>query len=706
MSLIRCIATAIVIAATSCQAAYAASEVRNDIEIIEVQGDRLAISAAAPSYFSVTLNRDDLVNRNILDTGRMFDAIPNMVSKRGFTPSNNEFGGRGLAQVINGPPACAIVVNGVPLAESKLITSRLFDVESVTFAAGPSGDIAPNALCGVISINTTRPGDNLSGRARVQLGENGHRIVEASVSGPIGADLSLGLSGYYDHSDGQLENTFLNTGADFNDGSFGARVTGVYRPSEAVTIDVIGWYAAFDVGAAYDSVVINNDPNEFLASTANRLGNSEGEDYGATIKIAADIREFFTFTSISNFTGADEENIQDLDYAHLAALPNGAFGADGPDAGRGSAGRFRYSGISQVFQDFRISRLRTGARQFGVDFGGSFFRTRYDFPAELFLDNPAVPSDMLFAGVVDPNDLIFNQALGFQTFIYALYARAEYQPFDRLTLQASLRLEEMESEQTDRGLNRALSETFSSLPWRFAANYNLGRINLFTSCGSASRAGGFNSSGLEPYGQETLTSCEAGFNSSLMDGRITLRAVGFCGRVTDYQVFALVEASQFITNIPRARICGSEGRLDYALSNHFQLYIDYGLLESSIVRAPSRPDLIGNATPNTVNHTINFGGSMNLPLGQGVELVSAFNARRIGKRIWDLENQYNQSGKTFVDARFGLKLKKLSVSIVIENLNGARAHDNFTGPPGIGREYSLGNPDGPQLFWIELGVEL
>ncbi len=200
-----------------------------------------------------------------------------------------------------------------------------------------------------------------------------------------------------------------------------------------------------------------------------------------------------------------------------------------------------------------------------------------------------------------------------------------------------------------------------SLTWDAAPT-----TTLFGSWGVGFKAGGFNNSGsgatvnifnnslistvtgtdfamqigsdlpviTDRYDKETSSAFEAGFKSSILDGRVKVSGAGYYTDVTDMQFFEFFVGGfgllRVVSNIDEVEIYGAELGIDAALTDNINLYAGGNITESEIKANSSRPDTIGNKSPYTPDYTLNFGGDVTMPVSDAMDFVVRADAQLIG----------------------------------------------------------------------------
>jgi iron complex outermembrane recepter protein len=108
---------------------------------------------------------------------------------------------RGVSSIRGGEPAVAIIIDGVPVADSSEVNTALFALEQIEVLKGPEGAYwGRDAAAGAIIITTKKPTEELSGETLFSYGNDNSYDVTTTVSqalipGALSARLSASIHG-------------------------------------------------------------------------------------------------------------------------------------------------------------------------------------------------------------------------------------------------------------------------------------------------------------------------------------------------------------------------------------------------------------------------------------------------------------------------------------------------------------------------------
>jgi len=201
-------------------------------------------------------------------------------------------------------------IDGVYIGRSAALLQSLADVEMIEVLRGPQGTLfGKNTTVGAFNVRTRRPGDELEGMLKVEIGNYDLIRTRASISGPLVKDKLFGkISLGTDNRDGFYETINPNAHDAVGEDQRTTRGELRYTPSDDLDI-ALRWdwtesegYVISYALASLPPLVINQDD---LIEERNMKGASLTADYN--------FGDGYTFTSISAFRSLDLSFEGDLD---------------------------------------------------------------------------------------------------------------------------------------------------------------------------------------------------------------------------------------------------------------------------------------------------------------------------------------------------------------------------------------------------------
>lgn len=188
---------------------------------------------------------DALASQQINDAQALTRAIPSLSYQQGGAPNNSAFRIRGVGTSLFGQgvePSVSVVVDGVVTPRAGSGFTNLVDIQRVEVLRGPQGTLfGKNSTAGVINITTAAPSHTLEGKAEATVAEHDEYRLKGSVSGPLGDQLGLRLTGYYNNVGGQYYNVASKSNYGKSE-SWGVRGKLQWDPSSALKVTLIGDY--------------------------------------------------------------------------------------------------------------------------------------------------------------------------------------------------------------------------------------------------------------------------------------------------------------------------------------------------------------------------------------------------------------------------------------------------------------------------------
>ena len=677
---------------------------RLDVIIVTAR-QREEASQDVPFALTV-LSRDILEARRVDDTFSFFRQAPGL-SLTSFDDGRFAYfqlrGIGPLSQAI-GPDDGSVVtyVDGVP---QPVFASEFayLDLERIEVLRGPQGTLfGRNSQGGAINIATRAPSDRFEGRMRLEGGEQGFGLAEATVSGPLAGDRVSGRLSFRASSvDGFVDNIAPNGGDLGDQTAYSGRGVIVIEPGAdqglritlSANADHRDSNPFYYVSRSQSAAVVEIDPENEVERTA----------WGVSAKVEAPFG-FADFTSITAFNGFENEQVTDdtdgLIYGPLFGLPASDFLAPLSFSDwREDEARF--------YQELRLSSLSES----GIGWATGIVYFRSDLDVEL--DNRSTFSPIL-NGDRDANQKIDS---------YAAYGEVTAPLFSpRLKGTAGLRYtrDEKTLDASFAGVGfpgsvdffEETSEAdFDLVTGRLALAYEAtGNVNLYAAVGRGAKSGGFprltlNAAfGVESpnYAESTSWTYEAGVKTRLMDGRARFELSGFYNDVEDEQLFVLdFVAFQFVPVNLDTRSFGIEAQGDVVLNRNWSLsgglaWTDGETREGDVFSGAASGNPIPNVPELSTTATVDYRGDV---VSWGRSELSPFltlTHQYVSDRAADVADSFDLDAYHNVDLRLGAAFGNVDVFAFARNLLDEEQEINgvLYGPgvegASLGRERIIG----------------
>lgn len=471
-------------------------------------------------------------------------------------------------------PSIGLSIDGIDLG-GNASAAMLFDVGQVEILRGPQGTrFGSSALAGQVALSSVAPSEVFDAYIDAGFGDYGQAVLGVAAGGALAENLSGRIAIRQHQGDGYLDNSTLgrdDTNA-YEESTLRGRLR--FTPSDAATLDL----------------------------TAIRYQSNNGYD-----AFSLD----HTRTTLSDQPGRD-----DLDLAALGL--GGRF-----ELGSGSAIEATLSWLDSSVdygydEDWSYVGLCDGTLCAPIDEFSNTDRYQRDRD-DLSLDLRWLGEGRSGAGrerhyvvgvyAQDREETLAREYYGPFTSDYAadrlaLYAQVEAGIADRLTLTVGYRFEQFDDRYVDSFAAASDSED-EYHSGELALRYALGSdSSLYGLVARGNKPGGVNTEAgsvyglLEPrfqdfvaprlrFGREALTNVEVGYQTSLIDGRLSLRAALFRMSRDDAQLESwLLQYVPFLwvglLDTADGDNHGLELDLDFAVTARWRLRGSLGLLETEV----------------------------------------------------------------------------------------------------------------------------
>jgi iron complex outermembrane receptor protein len=528
----------------------------------------------------------------------------------------------------------AVYVDDVYRPASGGLSFQLFDLERIEVLRGPQGTLfGRNTTGGLLHFISKRPTDELDGYVDLTLGEYNQVKAEGAIGGPLTDTLSGRISAAMDKYDGFTENRFPG-GQDYNEGDSQAfRGQLLFEPSDNGSILFQANYSQNDaavgawqhqattlggpngdqsvpLGPNEQSDTVNCDPStpggdfrpapgtdcfgyrdtdgDPWAGDYDRDGKVKTEAAGGTINAEWKMGDV-TFTSITAFQRVERLQEEDTE-ASPAPLINPTFGAETETftqefRANGAADRFRWVGGLFYFDNDVDGHYLLDLTN--LDF--VFFDANYTQKSESLAAFGQVEFDLsdaftLIAGARWANDKKELDYLNIDTsgLFEFLYGSDVAFDFDQDTVGDL-------AKHDDDSVSGKIE-----LDWKPSDD-----VLVYGSISRGTKSAGFNVGFLDstltfasntpqtiPFDEETLTSYEVGFKSTIFDGTTRLNGAAFYYDYKDFQTFRFELLNQVIFNTD-AEVKGLELELQTQPWEGWNIALGLSLLDAKAQDIPS-----------------------------------------------------------------------------------------------------------------------
>lgn len=596
----------------------------------------------------VTRTGEELEAQAIGDMQALAQAAPGVVASSQ-TPTTGEVSLtiRGVGSSVLGlgtEPTVGYYVDGVYMPRPQAATNPFLDVERVEVLRGPQGTLwGRNSTAGAINVVTRPPRGEFHGRLFGSFLEydasepaEGQRYG-LSLTGPVTSKVWGRLSASSATVEDATYNEFLGARGDNLDGA-SWRGGLSFLPSDSLTFTIRAdgtdddahsnfYFKPGDVSAYSTLGTINRflgytNPADIHRIATETAPLSSYRDSGYSLHIDKVTGGGLSLSSISSWRDFDSMRDADIDGSPVTFAT--------------TSGGFESEWWSQEFQlhgaNDRASWV-AGAYGFG-ERSLSDVNTLND-PAMLgvwvfalsprtFLFDPATYCSL---GVLAPPSLCgidYYRAVApllglplpgmtvplpfrtdLDTSLLAAYGQADWHLSDRLTLTTGARYTADDKEHRQQTIDfetfqpavQTLSDSWTALTPRLGLTFRpRDGLMLYGSAAAGFKSGGYNSISLQPaFDEETVTSLEVGFKSSLADRRIRVSAAAFHYDYDDLQVSVLYPDRAQVENAAKARIQGIDFEFAARPNPRFSFDLSFELLDDEFTDYESI-DPVGLAT--------------------------------------------------------------------------------------------------------------
>lgn len=285
------------------------------------------------------MSGESLAQAGVSATDALVDVAPSLTFTKGANELNSSFTIRGVGTTVFSAavePSVSVVVDDVVLARAGMGFQDLVDIERVEVLRGPQSTLfGMNASAGVVSVTTKAPSRVLSGEIDTLVTEDGEFQQRGTISGPLGDNAGIRLSGFYSEFDGNTLNFFDGKRLNGYE-NWGVRGKLVADPTTALSLTFIGDYREGESSPiatireftnparnALIAPVVPGQENTDVNADAGAL--SESEQWGLSGKAEYLFDSDYTLSSITAYREWSFFNHVDVDNTPNPPLPGGLF---------------------------------------------------------------------------------------------------------------------------------------------------------------------------------------------------------------------------------------------------------------------------------------------------------------------------------------------------------------------------------------------
>jgi iron complex outermembrane receptor protein len=606
---------------------------------------------------------------------------------------------RGITQARNSEPSVAVVVDGVQQVNPAQFNQELVDIEQIEVLKGPQGGLyGRNAIGGAIIIRTKQPTDELEGRVTAGIDNGFSYWLRGVVSGPLTDTLKFRVVGSWLDSEGFIPNPYLGEDADPVE-DLTLRANLLWEPSEGVSFDLRGSLNKLRTQALYFNIV--GDVNDTsLPVRVNNAGQNDRDIYNVALRARFE-GDWGSVTSVTSYDKLSE--ILTGDAFNFLPIPESLFfflfGFD--------LNQSQFLETESWSQDLRYESATGGALEWSA--GAYLVGTKRYISTGNMVDTGAGVFPVYRTPSTNPlNPQATFLADSQDNFAWALYANATWRMTDELRLDASLRYDEDNRENTTLtppgflpnvpgfppGVTGEVREkTFSAWQPKLTLTWKPSdTLTLYGGWSRGFRSGGFNQTGVgavaaangivgvnDIFEAEVAETFEAGLKAQTPSRAISFNAAAFTTETENsyFFVFLAANSTQNLGNVPRTRINGFELETVWRPADGFDLNAALGWTDSEITDFPN-PAFEGNEAPLISRYTLNLGAQYRADVSEGLGLLARLDYRRIGRTWWDVENSTSRDPVDLVDARLGIEAGSWSLTAFGSNIFDERYNAEFS----------------------------
>jgi len=722
--------------------ALAPAVVAIDEVVVTAQTRRQRLSEVPIAVTALTAA--DLEENRVSSVEDYAALTPNLTFASTGRRSESDITIRGVSNLGGQSNAYGVYVDGLnvtPSSSDIAINPALLDIERIEILRGPQGThFGRNAIAGAVNITTAKPHNQVAAAIEGGVERFGTQQGSAMVNLPLADALALRTTGFYEQSDGFIDDIGLANNTNSH-AAWGLRSKLRYQPLQRLTIDASVSHSAFDQG--YRTMVPSAAVNPALESILEALGEPGGirEGQGAFPANDARISTDADFRSSLSTTTATGRVAYHFDAFSIIAQSGWVESSSATSGEEDNTARDIITGdveetLTALSQEVRVQSSRDDTATWLVgatytDDETQFFVNRFfgrDFPLAPFLSAaPPFRFDQTRTRRTTESVGLFGE-VGWKLWHERLnallgvrytydYVRSET---DGETFALSTNPDNPAFPGTVVERENSGSVSFQDVSPRLALIYRLTEsINVFAAVARGYKAGGFKENQVQgdpTFDEETLWNYELGLKSNGWDRRLRLDASLFYMDWSDLQVNSVDVSTGtpiFETqNAAEASSLGAELEARAIPVKGIEVGGSLGILDAAFDSFPAanvegaERDLSGGPLPRAPDWTASGFLRYDYAFSERLRGFIRGAVAYTGERYEDIAARapFRVPGHAVVDLSLGLQTDRARVRVYAEN-----AFDNeyFVGIRASSLSLSgLQVSPRPRLFGAELAVTL
>jgi iron complex outermembrane receptor protein len=497
--------------------------------------------------------------------------LPSLLIESSFGRAFPRFYIRGLGNTdfdLNASQPVSLVYDDVVQENPILKGFPVFDLEMVEMFRGPQGTLfGRNTPAGVIKFNSVRPSRERGGYVQASYGSQSSVNIEGAVGGALGENWSMRLSGFYQHRDDWVDNSFTGEGDEFEGfDEVAGRLQFLYESGPLSALFNVHARSLDGTARMFRANIFTPGTNDFVPGfTENQVAldglNSQNLDSsGGSLRLSYEYGRV-TLYSITGYESVDVLSHGDIDggFGAVFAPPFGPgfipFPAESADG---------LPSHDQITQEFRWE---------SKDWG------RFDWQAGIYYFDESLKIDSFNYDTLANHVMNGNVRQSQDNTAWAVFGSGEWELGSNFTLRAGVRYTQDEKDFTaERFLSPvgagpigpiAVNTDEDHVSWDVSGTWALSDdTNLYARVAEGFRAPSIQ--GRLLFGDtvsvadaEDIISVEAGIKTSLFDDRGRLAFTIYKYQMNDQQLTAVGGATNFNTLINADQTDGQGAELDF-----------------------------------------------------------------------------------------------------------------------------------------------